>query len=159
MTRTVNVFYQGEAVVANDGPMFRIHSVEKKKSVNSFALCLFEDEKLGQFQVLACVHEIWKWHPVGQSERQHCKYAMYVRCKKTTLTSMHEPTSWYMYVADISIARGSAAGEFVAFPNVSLVNPILVPFINNIGGIRSASHTCYYVIDPADAVAQWDDVA
>lgn len=149
------VFYSGEAVVVNDGPMFRVKQAETKKSVNSFVICLYEHADSTQYQVLARVMAIWKWHPTGKPD--DCKYALYVKSKQTKLTLMHAPTSWHVYIADISMPRGSATGEFVSFSNIALVNPILVPVMNNIGGVRSVSHTKYYVIDPADAIAQWDE--
>ena len=148
------VYYQGSSCVVNGGPMFRTRSVESRTaSKNSWVICLFE-EKGNPTQVLASVEEIWKWHP--SEEPGQCHYALKVKFKTTTLLTMHRPSGFNLYSANINSARGSAQGEFVSIANIALINPILVPHINNIGGVRTASNEHYYVIDPAEAVAQWE---
>ena len=149
------MFHHGQSCVVNDGPMFRIDSVETHSaSKNSWVICLFE-EKGNPIQVLGHLHQMWKWHSTEEPDR--CHYAFFVKCKTTTLLTMHRPSGFHLHSSNIQSARGSAKGEFVSTSNIAIVNPILAPHINTIGEVKSVSQQHYHVIDPADAVAQWDD--
>ena len=141
------VFYNGEACVVNDGPLFRIESVEERtSSKNSYVICLFE-EKGNPTQVLGHIQQIWKWH--SNEERHRLHYALFVKCKTTTYLEMHRPSGFHLYSSDITSARGSSRGEFVSLSNIALVNPILVPHLSQGGGIRDVSRAHYFIIDPA----------
>eukprot|EP00466_Bigelowiella_natans_P013823 jgi/Bigna1/77715/fgenesh1_pg.50_\ len=130
------VFCRGSSCVVNGGPMFRTRGTESTtSSKNSWVICLFE-EKGNPIQVLAGVEEVWKWHPRGEPSQSHCAFK--VKCKTTTLLSVHRPSGFTLCSANTNSVRGSARGEFVTSADTSLANPMPAPHVNHAACGRSA---------------------